>query len=87
MAFFCARLFGLTHYGAIYGLLAIFFYVGMALGGFGYGLIRDRAGGYEPALWMTTVLLAVAGGLFLGLEREDRITSHRRQQGASHVAS
>jgi MFS family permease len=87
MAFFCARLFGLPHYAAIYGLLAMFFYVGMALGGFGYGLIRDRAGSYEPALWMTTVLLAVAGGLFLGLERQARIASHRPQQGVPHVAS
>jgi MFS family permease len=87
MAFFCARLFGLPHYAAIYGLLAMFFYVGMALGGFAYGLIRDRAGNYEPALLMTTVLLALAGGLFLGLEREARMTSHRQQQGIPHVAS
>jgi len=86
MAFFCARLFGLPHYAAIYGLLAMFFYVGMALGGFGYGLIRDRVGGYEPALLMSTVLLGLAGCLFLMLERETWMTSHR-QQGVSHVAS
>jgi MFS family permease len=86
MAFFCARLFGLPHYAAIYGLLAMFFYVGMALGGFGYGLTRDRAGAYEPALLMTTVLLALAGCLFLMLERETWMTSHQ-QQGVSHVAS
>jgi MFS family permease len=86
MAFFCARLFGLRHYATIYGLLAMFFYVGMALGGFGYGLIRDRVGGYEPALLMTTVLLALAGCLFLRLEREPWMTPHR-QQGVSHVPS
>jgi len=86
MAFFCARLFGLPHYAAIYGLLAMFFYVGIALGGFGYGLIRDRVGAYEPALLMTTVLLALAGCLFLMLERETWMTSHQ-QQGVSHVAS
>jgi MFS family permease len=87
MAFFCARLFGLRHYAAIYGLLAMFLYVGMAVGGFGYGLIRDRVGSYEPALLMTTVLLAVAACLFLGLESAVRITSLPPQQGVSHAAS
>jgi hypothetical protein len=87
MAFFCARLFGLRHYAAIYGLLAMFFYIGMAAGGFGYGLIRDRAGNYAPALLMSTVLLAVGAALFLKLERGARTTSRRGQQGVSHVTS
>jgi len=87
MAFFCARLFGLRHYAAIYGLLAMFFYIGMAVGGFGYGLIRDRAGNYAPALLMSTLLLAVGAALFLKLERGARTTSRRGQQGVSHVTS
>jgi MFS family permease len=86
MAYFCARLFGLRHYAAIYGLLAMFFYVGMALGGFGYGLMRDRLGSYEPALLMTTVLLALGGCLFLRLDRR-AWTSPPQLQGVSHVAS
>ena len=87
MAYFCARLFGLRHYAAIYGLLAMFFYVGMALGGFGYGLMRDRLGSYEPALLMTTVLLALGGCLFLRLDRRAWMSSPQLQEGVSHVAS
>ncbi|HEY2399986.1 MAG TPA: MFS transporter [Steroidobacteraceae bacterium] len=87
MAYFCARLFGLRHYAAIYGLLAMFFYVGMALGGFGYGLMRDRLGSYEPALLTTTVLLALGGCLFLRLDRRAWMSPPELEQGVSHVAS
>ncbi|HEY2019313.1 MAG TPA: MFS transporter [Bryobacteraceae bacterium] len=87
MAYFCARLFGLRHYAALYGLLAMFFYVGMALGGFGYGLLRDRLGNYEPALLMTTVLLALGGCLFLRLDRRAWMSPPQLQEGVPHVAS
>src|ERR1700674_391134 len=44
MSFFCARLFGLQHYGAVYGGIAVFFYSGIAAGGLAYGAIHDLTG-------------------------------------------
>jgi predicted MFS family arabinose efflux permease len=64
LSFFCARLFGLRHYGAVYGALAAFFYAGIAGGGIVYGATHDRTGTYTTALVMSTVLFVAAGGLF-----------------------
>jgi predicted MFS family arabinose efflux permease len=65
LSFFCARLFGLRHYSAVYGGLAAFFYTGIAAGGVGYGMIHDRTGQYGAALSVSAVLLVVAAVLFL----------------------
>jgi nitrate/nitrite transporter NarK len=65
LSFFCARLFGLRHYGAVYGGLAAFFYTGIALGGIAYGTIHDRTGHYGAALSLSVFLLVMAATLFL----------------------
>lgn len=65
MGFFCARLFGCRHYSALYGLLSIGFYLGMALGGVGYGVVRDATGGYASALAGSAALFAASAVLFL----------------------
>lgn len=65
MSYFCARLFGVRNYAAIYGLLSGFFYVGIALGGISFGVIRTSFGTYLPALMGSTVALIIAAGLFL----------------------
>lgn len=67
LSFFCARLFGLRHYGAVYGGLAAFFYTGIAVGGIAYGVLHDRTGSYALALAMSAVLFVVAAFLFLML--------------------
>ncbi len=67
MGFFCARIFGLRHYSSIYGLIAISFYLGMALGGVGYGVIRDTSGSYDPALAASAASFAISALLFLAL--------------------
>jgi MFS family permease len=67
MAYFCGRLFGLRHYGAIYGIISIFFYTGMAVGGIGYGAIRDFTGTYDAAILATGILLFLSAGLFLAI--------------------
>jgi predicted MFS family arabinose efflux permease len=64
LSFFCARLFGLRHYGAVYGGLAAFFYTGIAGGGIIYGATHDRTGAYTTALTMSAALFVVSGGLF-----------------------
>ena len=76
LSFFCARYFGLRHYSAIYGLLAMFFYFGIAIGGLSFGIIRDKTGGYELALYLAAGLLVVAALLLLGM---DRIAARRGQ--------
>lgn len=67
MAYFCSRLFGMRHYSSLYGLLSIFFYLGLAAGGVAYGLIRDRTGGYGAAIGGSGILLLGAALLFLTL--------------------
>ncbi|SOE70810.1 Nitrate/nitrite transporter NarK [Burkholderia sp. D7] len=67
LSFFCARLFGLRHYGAVYGGLAAFFYTGIAVGGIAYGVIHDRTGSYVTALAMSAALFVVSAFLFLML--------------------
>jgi MFS family permease len=67
LSFFCARLFGLRHYGAVYGGLAAFFYTGIAAGGILYGAIHDRTGTYAMAIAISMVLFVVAALLFLML--------------------
>jgi Major Facilitator Superfamily len=69
MSFFCARLFGLAHYSAVYGQLGIFFFFGIAVGGIGYGAVRDATGSYALAIAMTLVLLLTAAVLFVILDR------------------
>lgn len=69
LSYFCARLFGLRHYAAIYGLLSGFFYTGIALGGISFGIIRTSFGTYLPALMGSTAALIVAAALFLMLGR------------------
>lgn len=70
LSFFCARLFGVRRYAAIYGLLSAFFYVGIAVGGIGYGVIKTRSGSYDAALAGSALLFAVAALLFLLLGRQ-----------------
>lgn len=67
IAFFCAREFGMRRYASIYGLLAMFFYSGIALGGIGYGALRDHLGSYDPALYSSGILLGISGLLLLRL--------------------
>lgn len=69
MSFFCAQRFGLRRFGGVYGLLSGFFYVGVAVGGVGYGALHDRTGSYLTPLGASAALLAFAGALFLALPR------------------
>jgi MFS family permease len=67
MSFFCARLFGLRAYSAIFGLLAAFLYVGMAAGGVYFAWIHDQTGSYTIAIVTAGVLMIVSGLLMLRL--------------------
>jgi predicted MFS family arabinose efflux permease len=67
LSFFCARLFGLRHYAAIYGGLAVFFYTGIAAGGVAYGIIHDALNNYHVAIGLSATLLVIAAALFISL--------------------
>jgi predicted MFS family arabinose efflux permease len=69
MSFFCARLFGLAHYGAIYGALAAFFYFGIAAGAIAYGAIHDMTGAYTIAVIGSGGAFFLAAIAFLALGR------------------
>jgi predicted MFS family arabinose efflux permease len=72
MSFFCARIFGMRHYGGIYGALAFFFYTGIAAGGIAYGAIHDRIGSYDTAIILSTCLFVLSAGLFIALRSTAR---------------
>ncbi len=74
MSFFCARLFGLRHYAAIYGFLSIFFYFGIGIGANVFGKIRSASGSYDAALLMAAVFLCLAAGLFFLVGRQKPIS-------------
>jgi MFS family permease len=67
MAFFCARLFGLQAYSAIFGALNVFLYFGMASGGFLFALSHDLTSSYGLAISMAIALMIVSASLFLAL--------------------
>lgn len=70
MSFFCARLFGIRHYAAIYGLLSMFFYAGIAAGSVGYGASRGATGSFDTGITGSMLLLLASAGLFLLLGRQ-----------------
>lgn len=67
LSFFCARHFGVRHYGQIYGCASIFFNLGIALGGLTFGLLHDASGHYENAVVFAGVLLVLASAAFAKL--------------------
>ncbi|OAJ56547.1 hypothetical protein A6V36_33835 [Paraburkholderia ginsengiterrae] len=81
LSFFCAGLFGLRHYGAVYGGLAAFFYTGIAAGGILYGAIHDRTGAYAIATAISVVLFVVSAVLFLALGPAMRGARHAGSAG------
>lgn len=60
LAFFAARYFGLKRFGAIFGVLGLFFGLSVAIGGIGAGFLFDRAGDYRFVLMLGAVLAAIS---------------------------
>ncbi len=69
LSFFCARRFGLTHFGAIYGLLGVFYFAGLAAGGLAFAEVHDRTGSYGFALALAAGLMGAAALMLLALGR------------------
>lgn len=68
IAYLTSRYFGLRHYAAIYSLFYVCFTTGAGLAPLIFGMIRDRAHSFDPALGACAVILpaAAAGFLLLG---------------------
>jgi MFS family permease len=72
VSFFVSRIFGLRHYGALYGVLSLFLYLGMAGGGLAYALVRQHWGSYDGAIAGSCTLLLTATFLLWGLAKRPR---------------
>jgi MFS transporter, OFA family, oxalate/formate antiporter len=69
IAFLAARYFGMKHFGRIYGMLYMPFGLMSAISPLVYGIVRDRAGSYDPMLMAASVLFVAGGALLLALGR------------------
>lgn len=68
MSYFCVRIFGLDHYSQVYGMLSVFLFVGIAVGGVAFGAIYDLTTSYHAALVSMTVLLALSAAPFVAID-------------------
>jgi MFS transporter, OFA family, oxalate/formate antiporter len=69
IAFLAARYFGMRHFGRIYGMLYMPFGLMSAISPLVYGIVRDRAGSYDPMLVAASIMFVVGGALLLTLGR------------------
>ena len=81
MAFFCARLFGLRAYSAIFGALNVFLYFGMAAGAMLFALTHDYTSSYDFAIGAAVLLMICSAALFLALPRAVAARAHGGQIG------
>lgn len=69
IAFLAARYFGMAHFGRIYGMLYMPFGLMSAISPLIYGIVRDRAGSYDPILFAAMFIFVIGGALLLLLGR------------------
>jgi predicted MFS family arabinose efflux permease len=81
MAFFCARLFGLRAYSAIFGALNVFLYFGMAAGAMLFALTHDFTSSYGFAIGAAVLLMIGSAALFLALPGAVAARAHAGQIG------
>jgi predicted MFS family arabinose efflux permease len=69
LAYLTAQYFGQRRYGAIYGWQYSVFALGYGLSPFAVGLMRDRAGSYDPPLLASAAFVTLSALLTLALPR------------------
>jgi MFS family permease len=72
LPYLASRYFGVHRVGWALGLLSIFFYVGAALGPFGFGWLHDLSGSYMLPLKVAALGFAVGGAALLFLDAYPR---------------
>jgi predicted MFS family arabinose efflux permease len=87
MSFFCAKRFGLRAYSAIFGVLAVFLYLGMAAGGLLFAMVHDRTASYAGAIYASIGLMVTSAVLFLKLPRTSIPPDPTSQGSSTHSAA
>ncbi len=75
LSFFVARLMGLRHYGAIYGVIYSVFMLGCATGPALLGFLFDLQGTYRFALFALACGTAISAAAFFGLGRDRQLSN------------
>lgn len=83
VAYLTSRFFGMRAYAAIYSIFYVCFSTGAGFAPLVFGMIRDRAQDFAPALMASAILLPICAGGFLFLGRYPQLTS--RNKGASPI--
>lgn len=79
IAFLAARYFGMAQFGRIYGVLYMPFATMTAVSPVLYGMVRDRAGSYDPMLSTAALMFVIGGGLLLLMGGYDRLKWSRNE--------
>lgn len=74
VAYLTARYFGMRAYAAIYGLFYVCFTIGAGFAPLAFGMIRDAANNFAPALIACAVILPISAAGFLVLGRYPRFS-------------
>ncbi len=69
IAYLASRYFGMAHFGRIYGMLYMPFGIASAVSPLFYGIVRDRAGSYDPMLFVAAALFVIGGAILLLMGR------------------
>jgi MFS family permease len=77
IAFLAARYFGMAHFGRIYGMLYMPFGLASAVSPVIYGVVRDKAGSYDPILTVAMIVFVLGGALLLLLGRYPEQFGHK----------
>ena len=72
MAYVTARYFGVVHYGAVFGMVYVFFTVASGLAPALWGRVQVTMGSYQPMLYFAAVALGLAVILLLSMGRYPR---------------
>ena len=73
------RTFGVRHFGAVSGMVAMIAFGGQLFGSIGGAWLFDRTGSYATAFWLYTLGFALAGLLFARLSAAANSDRHRKQ--------
>lgn len=78
VAYITARYFGLKAYSTIYSVFYVCFSIGAGFGPMVFGMIRDQAHDFTPALQLAAAMLPLSAGAFLLLGRYPVAWMHQR---------
>jgi MFS family permease len=87
IAYLASRYFGITQFGAIYGLITLFIGTFIAIGGVAFGRAYDVFGGYREALGVAAICYLISATAYLFLGRYPKAAPARDTVAASITAA